>query len=67
MHTFLNCDLSKVQNNLLIVAIRNSMLFEQTKFLNFFQFPDYCGPDISNTNKANNWRHTSQVAHIIHM
>ena len=50
MHTFLKCDLSIFLNGLPNVAIKNSI--QTDEIFDIFQFPDFCVPDISNTNRV---------------
>ena len=40
---------------------------DPTYFFTFFQFPDFCVPNIQKTNKVSNFKQTPAVVHIIHM
>ena len=62
MLTFQNCDLSKCQNNLPNVAIRNSIQTDDS-----FPISSFCVPDISKTNKVRNLKQSPKVAHICHV
>ena len=42
------------------------ILFKQTS-LTFFKFPDFCVPDILETNKVRNLKQTQKGTHIFHV
>ena len=62
IHTFLNCNLSKFQNdqNFKISECSDQEIYSSRR--NFFQFPDFCVPDISKTDKVINLKQTPKVA-----